>query len=134
MIVFFDTCIYVDLFSRAMSATSLQESFGHYIIRVSPIVLHELYRGARSKRDRRVIDRLATQLLRIEPPSWERAWLTSGRLLTELFPDHEAIGLARLQNDLLLALTARGQGALLVSRDQHLADMQKLFPFRLALI
>src|SRR5207249_1524450 len=36
-----------------------------------------------------------------------------GRLLPKIFPDYEAVGLARLQNDCLIALTARYTGTLL---------------------
>jgi predicted nucleic acid-binding protein len=42
-----------------------------------------------------------------------------------VFPDHETIGLARLQNDLLLALTARHTGSLLVTSDAHFAALQR---------
>lgn len=134
MIAFFDTSIYLDLFAGDLTAASLGEIFGHYIIRISPVVLHELYRGTRTKRDRRTVDRLASHLLRVQPPSWEQAWIRAGRLLPQLFPDHETIGLARLQNDLLLALTAHGQGALLVSRDGHFQAIQRLLPFDLEFV
>jgi predicted nucleic acid-binding protein len=134
MIVFFDTSVYIDLFAGTLTTARLQDYFGHHIIRVSPIVLHELYRGTRTKTGRRSVDKLANQLLRIKPPSWERAWITAGQLLPELFPDHESVGLAKLQNDLLLALTARSQGTILVSRDKHFSDMQRLVTFRLELI
>lgn len=134
MIAFFDTSVYLDLFAGDLTVAYLGEIFGHYIIRISPIVLHELYRGTRTKKDRRTVDRLASHLLRVQPPSWEQAWIRAGLLLPQLFPDHETIGLARLQNDLLLALTAQGQGALLVSRDRHFQDIQSALPFYLEVV
>ena len=70
MIAFFDTSVYIDLLSGTLASSYLEELFGHYIIRISPIILHELYRGVRMKNDRRPIDHLASHLLRIEPPSW----------------------------------------------------------------
>lgn len=134
MIALFDTSIYIDLFAGTLSAPHLESLFGHYIIRVSPIVLHELYRGVRTKKDQRPIDRLAGHLLRIEPPSWARTWILAGHLLPRLFPDYESVGLARLQNDVLLALTARGQGALLVTRDPHFRHIRGLISFQLSII
>lgn len=134
MIVFFDTSVYLDLFAGDLTSTYLDERFGLHIVRISPVVIHELYRGTRTKGDRRIIDRLVSRLLRVQPPSWEHAWIRAGRLLPQLFPDHEAVGLARLQNDLLLALTAHGQGALLVSRDRHFLEMQRLLPFYFELV
>ncbi|HXG20901.1 MAG TPA: PIN domain-containing protein [Methylomirabilota bacterium] len=134
MIAFFDTSVYLDLFAGNLTAAYLSEIFGRYIIRISPIVLHELYRGTRTKKDRRTVDRLASGLLRVQPPSWEEAWIRAGRLLPYLFPDHEAVGLARLQNDLLLALTAHSQGAVFISRDKHFQDIQHILPFYCELV
>ena len=73
MIAFFDTSIYLDLFAGSLTVVHLAELFGHYSIRISPVVLHELYRGTKTKADRRTVDRLASQLLHLEPPSWARA-------------------------------------------------------------
>ena len=134
MIAFFDTSVYIDLFAGLLTTSTLAERFGHHIVRVSPIVLHELYRGVRTKLAKRIVDRVSNQLLRIEPPSWAGAWITSGHLLPRLFPDHESLGLARLQNDFLLALTSRGQGALLVTRDQHFTNIRKHLAFHFTVI
>jgi predicted nucleic acid-binding protein len=54
--------------------------------------------------------------------------------LPRVFADHEEIGLARLQNDLLIALTARHTGALLVALDPHFAALRRLVPFHLVLL
>ena len=64
-----------------------------------------------------------------EPPSWRRCWIDAGHLLPRMFPDHEAIGLARLQNDLLIALTARHTGTLLVTSDPHFTALRRHVPF-----
>jgi len=50
-------------------------------------------------------------------------------LLPRVFRDHEAIGLARLQNDLLIALTARHTGTLLVTSDRHFTALRRHVPF-----
>jgi hypothetical protein len=56
-------------------------------------------------------------------------WLETGRLLPRVFPDHEAIGLARLQNDLFLALTARYTGSLLVTGYGHFTALRRHMSF-----
>jgi hypothetical protein len=55
-------------------------------------------------------------------------------LLPRLFPNHEAVGLARLQNDLLLALTARHTGALFVTIDSHFTALRRQVPFSLKVL
>jgi predicted nucleic acid-binding protein len=67
----------------------------------------------------------------IEPSSWRQCLYDAGRLLHEIFRDQEEIGLSRLQNDLLLALTARHTGALFVTTDGHFEAMRRLIVFRL---
>jgi predicted nucleic acid-binding protein len=51
-----------------------------------------------------------------------------------VFPDHEAIGLARLQNDLLIALTARHTGTLLVTSDPHFTALRRHVPFAVTVL
>ena len=70
----------------------------------------------------------------LEPPSWRRCWYETGRLLPKIFPDHEAVGLARLQNDCLIALTARYTGTLLLAADGHFATLRRYVPFPLRVI
>lgn len=70
----------------------------------------------------------------IEPPSWRAAFLDAGTLLRRVFVDHEAIGLARLQNDVLLALTARHTGAVLVTRDRHFEALRRHLTFRCSIL
>src|SRR5205807_289116 len=93
--------------------------------RLSPIVASELLRGVSGHGARSVI-RLVRGLIPVEPPSWRSCWLETGRLLSRVFPDHEALGLAQLQNDLLLALTARQTGTLFVTdRGRVVAELRR---------
>jgi predicted nucleic acid-binding protein len=130
MIAFFDTCIHIDLLTGALSLDQVFQKMGNVPVRLSPVVASELLRGV-SKRPRSVIERLVRQLVPIEPPSWRQCWYDAGRLLPEVFRDHEEIGLSRLQNDVLLALTARHTGALFVTTDGHFEAMRRLIPFHL---
>jgi predicted nucleic acid-binding protein len=129
MIAFFDTSIHIDLLTGTLSFDQVVQQMGSLPVRLSPVVASELLRGM-SKRPRSVVERLVRQLVPIEPPSWRQCWYDAGRLLPEIFPHHEEIGLSRLQNDLLLALTARHTGALFVTNDGHFEAMRRLIPFR----
>jgi predicted nucleic acid-binding protein len=114
----------------ALSFDQVVQQMGSVPVRLSPVVASELLRGV-SKRPRSVVERLVRQLIAIEPPSWRQCWHDAGRLLPEIFPHHEEIGLSRLQNDLLLALTARHTGALFVTTDRHFDAIRRLIAFRL---
>jgi predicted nucleic acid-binding protein len=130
MIAFFDTCIHIDLLTGALSLDQVVQKMGNVPVRLSPVVASELLRSV-SKRPRSVTERLVRQLVPIEPPSWRQCWYDAGRLLPKVFRDHEEIGLSRLQNDVLLALTARHTGALFVTTDGHFEAMRRLIPFHL---
>ena len=64
----------------------------------------------------------------------QNCWIETGRLLPRVFPRHEAIGLARLQNDLLLALTARHTGMIFVTSDPHFSALRRHVPFALKVL
>lgn len=127
MIVFFDTNVHVDLMRARLTIDDLAQHL-RGPTRLSPVVASELLRGARD-RLRQDVEQLVDRLRPIEPPSWRNVFLEAGRLLPELFDDHEDTGLANLQNDLLLALTARHTGSRLLTRDRHFVDLQGRFAF-----
>jgi predicted nucleic acid-binding protein len=133
MIAFFDTSVHISLLSGAVSWHTILELVGRCPVRLSPVVASELLRGV-SGSARRQVESLITQLLPLDPPSWRRCWYAAGRLLPKIFPDYEAIGLARLQNDCLIAFTARYTGSLLVAADGHFAAIRQCVPFALRLL
>jgi predicted nucleic acid-binding protein len=133
MIAFFDTSSHIPLLSGAVSVDIALQETGMLPVRLSPIVASELLRGV-SGSDRRRVETLVSQLVPLDPPSWRRCWYEAGRLLPKVFPDHEEIGLARLQNDCLLALTARYTGAVFLAADGHFATIRRHIPFRLRIL
>lgn len=133
MIGFFDTSVHVALLRGQATLDDVLERAAVGPVRLSPVVASELLRGTR-QRARRAVERLVAGMVPIEPPSWRAGFLEAGRLLPRLFPDHEEIGLAGLQNDVLIALTARHTGALLVALDAHFAALRRLVPFHLVLL
>jgi predicted nucleic acid-binding protein len=130
MIAFFDTSIHINLLTGVVSFDRIVQQVGNMPVRLSPVVASELLRGV-SSRPRSVVERIVRQLVPIEPPSWRQCWYDAGRFLPEIFPHHEDIGLSRLQNDLLLALTARHTGALFVTAVAHFETIRRLVLFRL---
>jgi len=129
MIAFFDTCVHVDLLRGRLSLEGLLLRIEGGPVRLSPVVASELLRGSTGKA-RRAIEKLVVSLLPVEPPSWREAFCAAGRLIPAAFRDHEEVGLARLQNDALLAWTARHTGALLVTRDRHFSTFAGKLEFR----
>jgi predicted nucleic acid-binding protein len=130
MIAFFDTSVHIAILRGTLAADEALRRVAYAAIRLSPVVVSELLRGSKG-RARRSVDRLVAQLVPLEPPSWRRAWIDAGKLMPSVFPDHDAVGLTRLQNDLLLALTARYTGAMLLATDRHFATIRRLVPFEL---
>lgn len=133
MIAFFDTSVHVDLLRGARTVDQVLRALGNPLVRLSPVVASELLRGV-SGRGARAVNRLIHGLAAVEPPSWRQCWFEAGRLLPLVFADHEAVGLARLQNDALLALTARHTGAALVTGDTHFATLRRHVRFELRIL
>lgn len=133
MIAFFDTSVHIDVLRGDLQLADVLARIHGGPVRISPIVASELLRGA-SPKAARTIDRLVAALVPIEPPSWRSAWLEAGRLLPRVFTNHESVGHARLQNDVLLALTARHTGAVLVSKDRHFVQLQRQVRFTAVLL
>ncbi|MBM4061449.1 MAG: type II toxin-antitoxin system VapC family toxin [Planctomycetes bacterium] len=127
MIVFFDTNVHVDLMRGRLRVDDLEPHLPGPT-RMSPVVASELLRAAHGAVHREV-ETLIARLRPIEPPSWRSAFLAAGRLLRTIGPDHDDVGLARLQNDVLLALTAHHAGARLLTRDRHFASLRERLPF-----
>ena len=133
MIAFFDTNVHIDLLRGTRSPAEILMAVGNPPVRLSPVVASELLRGV-SGRGARSVMRVVRGLVTLEPPSWRACWLEAGRLLPRLFSDHETLGLARLQNDLLLALTARHTGTLFATADAHFLAIRRHIPFTLKVL
>lgn len=130
MIAFFDTSVHVALLRGTLAPDKALATVGGGPVRLSPVVASELLRATKG-RAARAVTKLIRQLVPLEPPSWRRSWIDAGRLLPEVFSHHEEVGLARLQNDVLIALTARHTGAALVTMDGHFRTLRRYVPFSL---
>jgi predicted nucleic acid-binding protein len=111
-----DTNVYIDHWERGSRSDELQLVRQSLIIRHSAVVLSELRRGARSTAAKRLVESLRRAASVILTPT-EEDWWRAGEIISRL-------GMRRgwdpnkrreLQNDALIALTARRQGAIVVT-------------------
>lgn len=126
MLALFDTNIYIGDLSDTIPETQTQLWRSQYVIRLSPIVHHELLRGAKEKH---WVDEIKQKTVMTPAPT-TKMWEKSAEVLRELVIK---LGLNeqmfRLQNDVLLALTARHIGALVISQDKHFLEIATIIPF-----
>ena len=108
-----DTSVYID---NLRSGRFKQEILDlEYIVRCSAVVLSELSRGAQSREMKKFVGDLEKNLRVIAPN--EREWVESGRIVSRLsaakgYDTHKT---REIHFDVLIALTARRIGALLIT-------------------
>lgn len=116
-LVLFDTSVLIDQLRTGRHSERIASVAG--LIRTSTVVLAELWRGAGTRAERRVVEALE----RTHPaltPSYGN-WIESGRLLAKI---RAADGLSPqqlrdLHFDVLIALTARTHGARLITSNRR---------------
>jgi predicted nucleic acid-binding protein len=114
-----DTSIYIDHWERGLHEHTLAEVRKAFVIRHSAIVLSELRRGARTREAERVVGRLhdlATEVWAPTPGDWWEA----GRIIRSVGDarDWDRTKRRDFQNDALIALTAKGHGATVVTANR----------------
>jgi predicted nucleic acid-binding protein len=127
LIAFFDTNIYVDLLRGKITLDNLS-SYSNYIIRLSPIVKSELIRGCKTQKAKRLTESYIHHLIEMPAPTnkiWEQAAVILSR-----FPETSQKYSEEIQNDVLLALSAKQNGAILVSQDKDFEIISKCVSFR----
>jgi predicted nucleic acid-binding protein len=99
-----------------------------FVVRNCSVVLAELWRGASSPVDRRVVEALEKNHPILTPT--EKNWLDSGQVLARVRKDKgfEAAKLRNLHFDVLIALTARSHGARLITSNG--ADFELIREYR----
>ena len=113
--VVFDTSVYIEDFRTGrFTLQMLQSSF---IPRCSSVVLHELLRGARTVLEVRFVRDLLKRCRVVTPT--ESHWIEAAEVLSVIRrrPHYEASTLPGLAFDVLIALSARGIGATVITRN-----------------
>jgi predicted nucleic acid-binding protein len=111
----FDTSIYIENFRTDRFTNRILDS--PYVPRCSSIALHELMRGARTPREARFVDELRRRSRVVTPT--EGQWIDGGRVLAAMRSreGYEATRLRAVAFDVLIALSAKGIGATLLTSD-----------------
>ncbi len=130
MLAFFDTNIYIDYLKGLFPAETYREYFQKYIIRMCPVVYQELIRCIRSEKIRKKVKRATQKILFLPPPS-NSMWVQAGDLAAKVVGGFDELTLEKIQNDLLIALTAREYGAFLITQDHHFQRIQKHISFKI---
>ena len=125
-LVIFDTSVFIDHLRTGCHQQRIASFSG--IIRMSSVVLSELWRGATRPAEREFV-RTLERNHRILTPT-ENNWLESGRLLQQIRVDlgFSSDKLRNLHFDVLIALTARSHGARLITSDR--ADFEIINNYR----
>jgi predicted nucleic acid-binding protein len=115
-IVLFDTSVLVDNQRTACHSERIAACPGR--IRNSSVVLAELWRGATLAAEKRFVQALQASRPVLTPT--EKNWLESGEILAAIRADRgfEPAKLRDLHFDLLIALTARTHGAMLITSNR----------------
>lgn len=112
-IALFDTDLYIEIFNRKRFVEQYLKVVATSLVRYSAVVLHELSRGAIDPASWRIYAELErTARGRIIIPS-EADWKMAGEVLRRILKSRKELKskLPTLQNDVLIALSAKGIGA-----------------------
>ena len=115
-----DTSVYIDHWERGLHDEALDRVRRAFIIRQSSIVLSELLRGARTAEARRLVAALY-RLTRIQWAPMADDWWKAGLVIRTLgnIKQWDPGKRRAFQNDALIALTARRQGATIVTTNRR---------------
>jgi predicted nucleic acid-binding protein len=124
--VIFDSSVLIDQVRSACHAQRFAEL--DELVRTSSVVLGELWRGSTTQAENVFLAALAARYPIFTPT--EKNWLESGQILSKIQRDRdfEAVKLQDLHFDVLIALTARSNGARLITSNQ--ADFELIREYK----
>ena len=125
-LIIFDTSVLVDQLRTDCHRRRIETLNG--LIRNSAVVLAELWRGVTTPADREAVLALGRNHPTLTPT--EKNWLESGEILAKIQADRglAAHKLRDLHFDVLIALTARSQGARLITSNR--TDFEMIDSYR----
>jgi predicted nucleic acid-binding protein len=125
-IIIFDTSIFIDHLRTNKYGRHIQGVNG--LIRNSSVVLAELSRGATREAEEKFIETLARNHPILTPT--EKNWLESGLILSKIYKakGFEPEKLRDLHFDVLIALTARNYGAVVITSNR--IDFELIMSFK----
>ena len=125
-LIIFDTSVLVDQLRTDRHRRRIDTLVG--VIRNSAVVMAELWRGAVTRSDREFVRALGRNHPTLTPT--ENHWLESGELLGKIHGDRgfTPTKLRDLHFDVLIALTARSNGARLITSNR--VDFEMIHSYR----
>ena len=125
-VIIFDTSVLVDELRTGRHRQRIASITG--VVRISAVVLSELWRGVVSAAERRFLESLAKSRPILVPT--ERNWIESGKVLARMHSDlgFTPTKLRDLHFDVLVALTARSHGARVITSNR--ADFELIRRYR----
>lgn len=129
--VIFDTSIYIPFINKGISYPNTELPIGKPLLYMSAVVIGELYAGAFDRVSVKLLDRMyksfetVGRLIIPDSSDWQRA----GKIIAKLSKKYgfEDIFLARITNDVLISLSARRIGAIVVT--SNIRDFLKIHEF-----
>ena len=125
-IIVFDTSVFIDHLRVNKFGERLENLHG--LIRNSSVVLSELLRGATKKEEREFVSYIAGNHPVFTPT--EKNWIESGEILSSINSD-KGFSPAKLRDlhfDILIALTARSNGATVIT--SNTADFELIRSYK----
>ena len=115
-----DTSVYIGHWERGCYDALLEQVRKGFIVRHSAVVLSELRRGARTRAAEQAVARLHGLAREIWAPT-AKDWWESGLLVRSIGDAHDWDRSKRrdFQNDALIALSAKGHGATVVTANRQ---------------
>jgi predicted nucleic acid-binding protein len=124
-LVVLDTSVLIDFLRTNKYRDQIANLGG--IVRTCTVVLAELWRGANEIEEKLFLERLGDKSRRLSPtPS---NWIESGQILAEirLQRGYQGQKLRDLHFDILIALTARSHGALLITTNRNDFELIRVY-------
>lgn len=119
--VIFDTSIYIPFINQGIEYSAIELNIGKPIIYMSAVVIEELYAGAFANASIKLLDRMYDtfeSLGRLAVPDTSD-WQKAGKIIAKLCQKYGFEGkyLAKIANDVLMAISARQIGAIVVTKN-----------------
>ncbi|MDA8170106.1 MAG: type II toxin-antitoxin system VapC family toxin [Nitrospiraceae bacterium] len=126
-----DTSVYIPFINQGIAHPVFSEKFFSPVLYMSAVVLSELYAGAHDHISIKLLDKLYRtfhDVGRLVAPG-DSDWRQTGSIISKLREKYgyETRYLSRLQNDILIACSARGIGAFVFTRNER--DFQRIREF-----
>ncbi|MEW6419711.1 MAG: type II toxin-antitoxin system VapC family toxin [Nitrospirota bacterium] len=121
--VILDTSIYIPFINEGISHPVLELEYGTPLLYMSAVVIEELYAGASDNNTIKLLDRLYgtfANLGRLIAPD-ASDWQKTGKVIAKLSQKYgfEEKFLAKITNDVLIALSARKIGTVVVTNNMR---------------